>query len=504
MSREAAPSNKASDLNTAISWLISRPLEDVPERIKSHAKELREGVSNGNIKKVYFWYVHNLPESTNVLNELKTVEHSALTSLTPIMADTDNLQIRATEVGINTLEEWYTSISTPILVLEDYQIPITGGFYLESSDWEAYVTSIPASFLFNVFKKEGTKLFSANVRDYLGSRNTDKNINQGIKETASNDPNHFWVYNNGITALVHNFSEEKSSGGITLNISGLSIVNGAQTTGSIGSLESHPSDDALVQVRFIKCKNDSTLKGIVQFNNSQNKLMAPDYRSNDAIQRRLIREFERIPGVQYQPRRGGFEDLIRRRPSLLSSTTVGQALAAFHGNPYVAYNQKTHIWENDKLYSTYFNDSTSAKHIVFTYSLLKSVEKKKKDLIEKSKGNTLTTIESQQLEFFRLRGSIFLFTSAITSSIETILNRQIPDLFSLSFKDDVSPDGGMRYWNQIIEAMGPFSIHLTDGISDGLKNKTKVDQALTLFQSFIASTKESNKEIYSLFTRKLI
>jgi hypothetical protein len=39
--KEAAPSNKASDLNTAVSWVMQRPLDELPERIRTSAAELR-------------------------------------------------------------------------------------------------------------------------------------------------------------------------------------------------------------------------------------------------------------------------------------------------------------------------------------------------------------------------------------------------------------------------------------------------------------------------------
>ena len=58
---------------------------------------------------------------------------------------------------------------------------------------------------FKPLKYTAEKLFSANIREYLGSRRTDKNINNGIKKTAQDQPSDFWAFNNGVTALVHDF-----------------------------------------------------------------------------------------------------------------------------------------------------------------------------------------------------------------------------------------------------------------------------------------------------------
>lgn len=49
--RRSAPSNKASDLNTAIAWLLQRPIRDLPERLKSAATELRSAISEGVVSR---------------------------------------------------------------------------------------------------------------------------------------------------------------------------------------------------------------------------------------------------------------------------------------------------------------------------------------------------------------------------------------------------------------------------------------------------------------------
>ena len=153
---------------------------------------------------------------------------------------------------------------------------------------------------------------------------------------------------------------------------GLSIVNGAQTTGAIGSLGEAPSDSAFVQARFVKCTNYTTLKNIIRNNNSQNRIEVTDFRSRDPVQERLRTAFGAIPGCQYTGgRRGGHEDVIRRPPDLLPAETCTQALAAFHGDPEVAYHQKTEIWNSNKLYDRYFSEKTTAEHILFCYSLLR-------------------------------------------------------------------------------------------------------------------------------------
>jgi hypothetical protein len=500
--KKEAPSNKASDLNTAISWLFNRPIEELPITIKSHADELRNAIKEGSISSIYIWYIHNLPESQNVFNELITVEHSAK-SIISSKYETSEIEIQAQEIGVNTLNEWYQSLSTPILINEDFHLPIEGGFKIEGEDWSSFVTSIPALWLYEQFQEYKTKLFSANVRDYLGSRKTDKNINSGIKQTVHSDPRHFWVYNNGITALVHDYETESSNSQLVINFKGISIVNGAQTTGAIGNLNTPPDSSAMVQIRFIKCQNVNTVYDIVKYNNSQNKITAPDFRSNDPIQRRLREEFEQIPSIEYFPRRGGHEDLIRRRSDVLPSVTAGQALASLHRDPDIAYHKKTNIWESDTLYSKYFNDQTNARHILFAHSLIRAIENKKISLLNKIKSEGLTEIESNQLDFYRKRGSIFMMASAIAKCFEIFLDKQIPNYFRLTFYENLDINQAIELWNPLVEISSSFSQPLMEGLSDGFRNKNAVNGAIQTFQSLISSTKQVNRQIYNNFENKV-
>lgn len=93
-----------------------------------------------------------------------------------------------------------------------------------------------ADWLSRLYRQYKRDLFSANVRDYLGSRQSDKNINFNIKQTAEKSPERFWAYNNGVTILVHDYKLSSKNGGQELSIDGLAIVNGAQTTGALGSV----------------------------------------------------------------------------------------------------------------------------------------------------------------------------------------------------------------------------------------------------------------------------
>ncbi|MBT9457478.1 MAG: AIPR family protein [Burkholderiaceae bacterium] len=507
--KPSAPANKASDLNTAVAWLLQRPLKDLPERILSAAKQLRSGIESGDIKKIYIWYVHNLPESENVSEELSTVEETAKSALLTRFPG-KSVAISATEVGQTAIDTLYSETLSPILVNDEFDLVVQNGFEVTGPKWAAYVTSFPAQFLHKIYKKHKTKLFSANVRDYLGSRSSDSNINNGIKKTAETEPENFWVFNNGLTILVNNY--EAISGGLRssrtrLKISGMSIVNGAQTTGALASLAKAPTNSLLVSARFVKTSDSDLIHSIIQFNNSQNKVTASDFRSTDSVQKRLKEQMARIPGAEYEGgRRGGSGDSIARRPNLLPSYTVGQSLAALHGDPVTAYNQKTNIWINDRLYSKYFNEDTTANHIVFAFGLLRTIEHRKLALMTKAKHSpaSLTSTEEKQLSFFRKRGSIYLLVSAIASCLETFLGRKIPNIYRLSFGDRCSPKDAQKYWADIVDVTAALCTQLDEALNDGLKSLERATSAIGKFQALVEVTSQANSSKFKSFRMKIV
>src|SRR5215475_12240574 len=96
--------------------------------------------------------------------------------------------------------------------------------------------------------------------------------------------------------------------------------------------------------------------------------------------------------------------------SSLPSYTVGQSLAAFHGDPVMAYDKKSELWTNERNYRHIFTDRTTARHIVFCYSLLSAINDRKLDLSQKQKAEpaSLTNIENLSLAFLNKKGANYL------------------------------------------------------------------------------------------------
>ncbi|WP_143661216.1 AIPR family protein [Streptomyces sp. ms115] len=499
-----APARKAASLHQAVNWLFnkSEPV-GVPDVLRVAWRELHDALADDAIGHVAIWYVHNLPESQQVTGELEAARDSAYAQLSHGYPG-KKFEVSCEELGRERLSAHYENSQTPILVSDTFTIDVPGAFKERGDQWTALCTSVPVSWLHECFKQYGAGLFSSNVRDYLGSRRSQSNINNGIQETVLKEPTNLWAYNNGITALVHDFSFSDG----TVEITGLGIVNGAQTTGAIGSVPAGDiGQESHVLTRFIRCSDPETVKSIVRFNNRQNPTQASDFRSNDGVQRRLVREFQELGVVGYSGgRRGGAEDVIRRPgENHLSAEVAAQALAAFHGESGVAYHEKSKIWEQDGIYSRVFPERVSAEHIVFVASLLRAVELEKAKL-GRIGAEARTEDEIELFEWFGLRGSIMLAAEAIGATRETLVGEAVSDAYVLRFKKNVSMSEAAKAWEPIVESLLAFAPgQLRDPlVTSSLRNRQAVDTALRNFRSQVVAARKHNRTTYELFMDQVI
>lgn len=503
----AAKANKAADLNTAVSWLLSADIQTLDLLLAGRAQELRDAIRAGDIKQIHCWYVHNLPASENVRKELETVERTVRSALSSHSGGSQ-VNVFAKEMGSDAIETLYTKAERTIIVTDTFEVQVPDVIEHKEDNWASISTFVPGKWLAELYSRYETDLFSANLRGYLGSRSSDKNINNGIKKTVVEEPENFLVYNNGITSLVLDYDyAKKTKKGRRLTITGVSIVNGAQTTGSIASAEGGVDEDLLVGIRFVKAGSDDLIEKIVKYNNSQNKLEAADFRSNDTVQERLRQEFAVIPDAEYEGgRRGGASDAIRRSKYTLPSYTVGQSLAAFHGDPVVAYDKKSEIWIDDKNYGRVFTDRTSAGHIVFCFSILEAISSRRLRLIEKQKADpsSLTTVETTTLEFLNKKGSQFLLIYTVAQCLETIIGRPIPNKFDVRFRINESPFKMAAEWDPILDILLPLSGQLEGAFTKGRVTTEGVKKTIPNFIGVFASIANLQQPTFNAFAKKVV
>lgn len=138
--------------------------------------------------------------------------------------------------------------------------------------------------------KSKFQLFDFNIRNYLGENKK----NAQILLSARNNPERFYLYNNGVSAICENLDIDEKSGKIIANR--FSVINGAQTIRSLAKLKGEAKPRVLLRVTEIshhKDRNDF-LRNVVRFNNTQNEIKSFDFRSNDVIQQSFKSHFSTL------------------------------------------------------------------------------------------------------------------------------------------------------------------------------------------------------------------
>lgn len=177
------------------------------------------------------------------------------------------------------------------------------------------------------WKEFGQSLYHRNLRGFKGS--TD--VNEGIISTAISNPLHFWYFNNGITILCDKMSKLPIGGSSravgTFELTGASVVNGAQTVGSIiSAIANKPNEikSAQVLIRLIsleKCPSEFASE-LTRATNTQNRIEKKDFASLDPEQERLKTEMFLQYGKVYSYRTGD------RELSLEEGCTLDEATVA--------------------------------------------------------------------------------------------------------------------------------------------------------------------------------
>ena len=135
-----------------------------------------------------------------------------------------------------------------------------------------------------LYVEHGEALFDRNIRLFLGTRKG--GVNDGMRDTL-HSPKHrknFWAYNNGITIVCDSFVLDESESKLMLK--NFSIVNGCQTTTSLGNASATAVKDANLIVRVIQAV-DPVIDDVIRFNNSQTPIRIWEFSSQDPLQRKL-------------------------------------------------------------------------------------------------------------------------------------------------------------------------------------------------------------------------
>lgn len=266
-------------------------------------------------------------------------------------------------------------------------------------DWSYIAQPQPAYFgvidglqLKEWWSTHGKRLVAKNIRHALGS--TD--VNSQIRATATNDPEHFWYFNNGITLIAEEAAKaprgaaSRSSG--LFQFKGASIVNGAQTVSTLGRIEAEESLGRVrvpLRVIILNAAPEHFGQEVTRTNNLQNRVEARDFVAQDPEQSRIQMEMA-IEGIDYQFLRSGDFAVTPSSCDLIEVTT---ALACATGDPAYAVLVKTGIGRfyadlKKAPYTAIFNPSLSGARAFNATVAMRAIDawidEKKKTISKKS------------------------------------------------------------------------------------------------------------------------
>lgn len=272
------------------------------------------------------------------------------------------------------------------LLLEESE-PLDIDLSVELSDWgqlegppRAVYGRVPAAEVARWVVDNGDQLFAKNVRVVL----PDSEVNEGLLSTLEDSPESFWYFNNGITVLCNEIEKAPAGGSDrrvgSFDFRGATIVNGAQTAGSLAkaqeSLRREDLSRATVMVRFISLEGSPAdfARDVTRATNTQNRIGGRDFVALDPEQARIKDEFK-VEGLQYVYRSGEEDPRPEDGCGIVQATI---ALACSHSALLTtqAKREISRLWDDISRapYKSIFNASTTYLRVWRAVQVLRVVD----------------------------------------------------------------------------------------------------------------------------------
>jgi len=331
--------------------LIEEKTERFNDKVQNKAQSIKDAFSNSQIKlNIILAYTgkgfsgHNQNIISDLINELN----------------------ESTEWAYFTDFNLKTAHSTLNIVLAgkpiDSEISLSNWGAIDEP-YPTYYGQISAFDLAQLWKHNRKNLFIDNIRSFIGM----SEINSGILKTIEKEPENFIYLNNGVTALCNEVTPlpAKTVGKTTglFDCKGITIINGAQTVGSLGiAIDKTPEQlqKCKLFIRLIplnKCPENFGTK-ITIASNTQNKIEKRDFVSLDPLQQNLRTELL-LQNINYHFKRTDEVIPYDENNCTLEEATV--ALACYQEDAAFSVTAKREIgklWDdiNKQPYNLLFNE----------------------------------------------------------------------------------------------------------------------------------------------------
>lgn len=268
-----------------------------------------------------------------------------------------------------------------------------------------------------------------NVRGYLG----DTKYNKNIFSTLRNEPNRFFMYNNGLTITAKNIETRPTNGGkkLQFDLSDIQVVNGGQTLRTLHEFNNADKSNlnsyliySEILVRIFKTGNNPELtSNIAEYTNSQNAISPIDLKSISHTQMQ-IEQFLDANNILYARKVGDTGTPEKKYKYKISMEKFAQIIFSINGNPEKASNQKKKIFEK------YYNETFGEE----IFDISKSVDMVNKyfEIFEIYKETTYDVNEQKIFYILYLQNKVEDNLNSLINQFETIITQYR--------KDDKVPD----------------------------------------------------------------
>ncbi|MEQ8584329.1 MAG: AIPR family protein [Marinoscillum sp.] len=241
-------------------------------------------------------------------------------------------------------------------------------------------------FYAETYKNHKLRLFSQNIRGFMG----ESDINIEIVKSLVNDPSSFVYLNNGITILTKRLQKsayggnERTSG--HFNCEDITIVNGAQTVGSIYEAYRKNPDQvskAFVFTRIISLENcpEDFDRKVTVATNTQNKIEKKDFVSLDPEQHRLKTDLL-LDNINYVFKRDNSPTKKDKHNLDLEEATISLACLYTDADLSIyAKREISRLWDDTKRapYRLIFNENLTASKLYKSVLIFRRIETQLKE-----------------------------------------------------------------------------------------------------------------------------
>jgi len=271
------------------------------------------------------------------------------TNFQTIIGTLDQPQATITLVDESLIKSrWDESIAKELPKL-NHTFTLDPGRYLEMNiaGFKTVLAAIPLADCLQLPGIRDGVLFRKNVRQSLGLTNK---VNKGLRQTVIGDnPQYFFLFHNGITALCEKLELDKVNG--KMRLEGLSIVNGCQSLTTIMACSEKVKTlvGTYVLFRFYEIPQRDVAEKISVNTNTQSAVKPRDLRSNDKRLLALKRAYENTYRDGYFiTKRGEERPADRDKSKTIEVGLLARCLMAWHcQRPNISYNE-------NKLFDKYF------------------------------------------------------------------------------------------------------------------------------------------------------